>query len=85
MPVIDDEVNVTRTTLACDFCPATESHVAGTHAPLMEEYFTARQWTAYTPTDHDRHVVACPRCTPLVRLISREIEHALYQALRSTR
>lgn len=85
MPVIDEEVAVTRTTLACDFCPARESHIQGTHAPLMEEYFTARQWTAYTPTDTERPVVACPRCTPLLRLLSREIDHALTTALRSHR
>lgn len=85
MPVIDDEVTVPRITLACDFCPAKESHVRGTHAPLMEEYFTARQWTAVTPVDAERPVVACPRCTPLLRLLSREIDHAITTALRSPR
>lgn len=85
MPVIDDEVTVPRITLACDFCPAKESHIRGTHAPLMEEYFTARQWTAHTPTGAERPVVACPQCTPLLRLLSREIATALDTALRSTR
>lgn len=85
MPVIDDIITVNRTTLACDFCPAKESHVGGTNAPLMEEYFTARNWTAHTAVHADRAVVACPRCTPLLRLLSREIDHAITAALRSTR
>lgn len=89
MPVqVNDEPDA-RTTLTCDFCGAEATHVRGTHSPLMEEYFTARRWVVYDPTERDgegqRHVVACPLCTPIVRTVSREIDLALTQALRSSR
>lgn len=89
MPIhVSDEPDA-RTTLTCDFCGAEATHVHGTLSPLMEEYFTARQWVVYDPEDGDetslRQVVACPLCTPIVRTVSREIDLALTRALRSSR
>lgn len=81
MPIIVGEVLVERTTLQCDFCPEKLAHTPGTGAPLLEEFFTVRAWTVHSPANGERDVVACPRCTPMLRLLVREIHSALAQAV----
>lgn len=71
----------TLTTLAvCDFCGATAAHVAGTGAPLAEEYFEAQHWTVL-----EGGAIACPRCSPILATVVEVIAAGVDRAEAMTR
>lgn len=71
-------VKVLTTTWVCAFCPRSLTHVAGTSAPLADEYLEAHGWrpiTSEAGTD-----VVCDRCRPILGLLTGELTAALNRA-----